>query len=219
MPVTMLTALFIVSISWNASPPPPYRGFHSQRAGEANRLFLASISSGVFVLCIWLLSARLFAVAGRPSVAGRINPFSSDFAHQAGAIERSIQLNPYQPDVWRELAMSHARTGKDTQASRTLKKATETNPKNALLWYEFGIFKYRTGDADGALKTLRQALLLEPNFLRAWAATEQIARMSGLNKLSLWAREQYQMACWRIPDLIRTNSNYERQILLPPQIR
>jgi len=219
MPVTMLTALFIISLSWNASPHTPYPGFCSQRAWEANKLFLASISSGVFVLCIWLLSARLFAVAGYPSVAGRINPLSSDFAYQAGTIERSIQLNPYQPDVWRELAMSHARAGKDTQASRTLEKATEANPKNALLWYELGIFKYRTGDANGALKALRQALLLEPNFLRAWAATEQIARTSGLDRLSLWAGKQYQMACWRIPDLIRTDSNYERQILLPPPIR
>jgi hypothetical protein len=217
MPVTMLTALFIVSLSWNVSSPPPYRGLHSQRVGEANRLFLTSISSGVLVLCIWLLSGWFFAVAGRPLVAGKINPLSSDFAFQAGAIEQSIQLNPYQPDAWRELAMSHARTGNYTQASRTLEKAAEANPKNALLWYELGIFKSRTGDVNGTLKALRQALLLEPNFLRAWAATEQVARTSGLDKLSLWAGKQYQMSCWRIPDLIRTNSPYEQQILLPPQ--
>ena len=217
MPVTMLTGLFIVSLSRNASPSPPYRALQSQRAGKANRLFLTSISSGVFVLCVWLLSARFFAVAGHPPVAGRINPLSSDFAYQAGAIERSIKLNPYQPDVWRELAMSHVHTGNYTQAARTLEKATEANPKNALLWYELGIFRHRTGDANGALKALRQALLLEPNFLRAWAATEQVARTLGLSNLSLWAGKQYQMTCWRIPDLIRTGSAYENQILLPPQ--
>ena len=113
--------------------------------------------------------------------------------------------------------MSHVHTGNYTQAARTLEKATEANPKNALLWYELGIFKYRTGDANGALKALRQALLLEPNFLRAWAATEQVARTLGLSNLSLWAGKQYQMTCWRIPDLIRTGSAYENQILLPPQ--
>ena len=83
-------------------------------------------------------------------------------------IERSIELDQLNPDMYHQAAIILSSTGLNQAAERTLYSGWELAPKNPTFPYSLGLLAAEAGNLEQAVGFLEETVALEPRFSRAW---------------------------------------------------
>jgi len=121
------------------------------------------------------------AVASRPSspqahdALGRFLNQSGDHDAAAEAFRRAVALAPEEPVFWNNLGVALRLSGRHTEAASALAEATRLAPRMVDPYYNRGEIARALGRHEEARREFLLALELDPSFVPARAALDQLA--------------------------------------------
>lgn len=139
----------------------------AEAAGAAE---LARLSQALSALPVW--DRALFTGAG---LAERIQ----DYSAAAAFLERLINFQPAEPQLWRRYAVAVSESAAPASAEPVLRRAVEILPKDAELWERLARARVSQGDAAEGYKFLRRSLEIDPERVPLWWRAADLARQLG----------------------------------------
>lgn len=122
-------------------------------------------------------------------------------------------------DLWRLLAMAHARAGRPAHAARLLRRVTAVQPDNTEAWRSQGWLALERGDAGEAVSAVQALLRLAPDDAAAQVQASFVFLSAGqLDQAQRWA--EYAVACspalaeaWRALSHVRLHQQRRHEAL------
>lgn len=91
---------------------------------------------------------------------------------------RSVELEPADPESYRARATLFTGRGELDEAVRNLERAAHLRPRDYFLWQQLGSVRDQSGDRQGALEAFRQSVLLAPYYVQPrWHLGNLLVRM------------------------------------------
>jgi tetratricopeptide (TPR) repeat protein len=89
-------------------------------------------------------------------------------AEVAGRIERAIELDARNPEMYHQSAILLSSAGLNADARKRLLEGWELAPEAPQFPYSLGLLAAETGDLQGAAAYLEETVAMAPDFYRAW---------------------------------------------------
>ncbi len=111
------------------------------------------------------------------------------YAKALEELEKSLEINPQDADIWRYIGAALYKLGKYEEALEAFDRSLEINPKNEKVWSFKGSALYMLDKSEMALKAFDKALQKNPNIFEAWFNKGSILFKLGKCKQALSAVE------------------------------
>jgi predicted O-linked N-acetylglucosamine transferase (SPINDLY family) len=95
------------------------------------------------------------------------------------SLQRAVEIDPAQADVWLAIGDAHAQAGDDVRAVDAYQRCVGHDRSSALGWFKLGFARQRLEQFAEAEKAYRRAARLQPVFPEAWCNLGNVLSATG----------------------------------------
>lgn len=104
---------------------------------------------------------------------------AGNLAQSLAGLQRSIELDPAQADVWLAIGEAHSAAAEDAKAIEAFEQCVSHARASAMGWFKLAFARQRSGQLADAEKGYRRAVRLQPLFPEAWCNLGNVLRDGG----------------------------------------